>query len=165
MNYRLNTPLIIIVGCIVVAAAGLFGYTMYTNKYQGSEEATTTVQNVDDLQVAPEIITAQHQFKNGKHVIAGELSLPTPCHTLTAEPFFIGQGSSTVEVRFNTSAPQSTSTVCAQVVTAKKFQVTFDGPPKPSITAQINNNPAQFNFIEVPANQKLEGVSDEYFKG
>ncbi len=154
----------IIVGCIVVAAAGLFGYTIYSNRHQATEQATTTPNTVDDLESAPEIISAQHQFKNGKHVIVGELSVPTPCHTLTAEPFFIGQGSSTVEVRFSIVPPDA-SAVCAQVVTAKKFQVTFDGPPKPSISAQIDNKPAQFNFIEVPADQKIEGMSDEYFKG
>lgn len=155
----------IVVACVVVAAVLLFGYTMYNARQTESGQATTTPLTDDISESSPEVITAQHQFKNGRHIIAGELPVPTPCHTLTAEPFFVGQGSSTVEVRFTTGMPQSATTPCDQVITAKKFQVTFDGPPKPSISAVINGRNAQFNFIEIPADQKLEGVSDEYFKG
>lgn len=163
MNYRLNTSLIIIVGCILLAAAGLFGYTIYTHS-TSPQTATTTPQTEETENGSPEVITAQHQFKNGKHTIVGQLPVPSACHTLTAEPFFIGQGSSTVEIRFKTGTPDA-STTCAQVITPRQFQITFDGPPKPSINASVDGTPAQFNLIEVPADQKLEGISDEYFKG
>lgn len=154
----------IAVGCIILLAAGIFGYTIYTHRTTTPSATSTPEMMPPASNTAGEVITAQHQFKNGKHFIVGQLPVPSACHTLTAEPFFIGQGSSTVEIRFTTVAPDA-STTCAQVVTPKQFQVTFDGPPKPAMSALIDGRPAQFNFIEIPADQKLEGVSDEYFKG
>lgn len=157
--------MMILVGVIILAAVALFGYMLYTSKSKNSETATTTQQVATTTAGQyEELLTVQHQTKDGVHAVAGEFALPTPCHDITAEPFFTGQGSSTVEIRFTIKQPEE-GQMCAQVVTGKKFLVRFDAPPNVTITATVDGKAAQLNLVEVPAAQKLEGVSDEFFKG
>lgn len=166
MNNRLNKPLMIVIGIIVLAALALFAYTVYMSRStKTSDEMAAATNTSQTLSPSSVIVTAKHQYNEGRHIIVGQLSVPTPCHTLTAEPFFVGGASSTnVTIRFTTKQPDP-QTVCAQVEAEKPFNVTFQAPKNITISAEINGTIARFNLIEVPAGEKIEGVTDEFFKG
>jgi hypothetical protein len=163
MNYRLNKSALYGVLLLVLLAAGIFGYTLVsaptTTELIVEEDSTDVVS--DTPASVPQAIVAQHQFVGGMHTIAGSVDLPTPCHNLLTEPFFVGEDTSTVEVRFTTSV---VGDVCAQVITPARFKLTFEADENATITALWNGRPAELNLVPVPEGANLDDF-EVYVKG
>ena len=158
MNYRLNTKMLTGAALLVGVAIALFAYTLVSAPTQ--EE--NTIENVTPIeeQVEEYLLTAKHRFEEGIHTIAGVVSLPTSCHTLVAEPFFIGEGDTVVEIRFSTALEGET---CTTVVTEVPFHVSFEAPENVSIQATWNGGAARLNLIPLQPGENLEDTL--YIKG
>ncbi len=160
MNYRLNTKAIIAVGALCVLLLGFFVYTLIQTPTPSEQSdsgviATTSQESLDM------IITAKHQYKDGIHTIAGKATLPTSCHRLIAEPFFVGENStSSVEIRFSTLLEGET---CPSEAFDAPFSVTFEAGENVTITALWNGKSVRLNLIPLKDGETLEG--DAYIKG
>lgn len=152
------------IGGFVVIVVLLFGVSYYIS--QSNDELKTgesQIGNVDgDVNVdAPRVtITAKHQYKNGKHIVAGEIEVPTPCHILDwnirqVERDIIGEGA--IDQGFYINFVSSTlAEVCAQVITPARFKVEFEGNDNAFIEATFNGTPIVLNLIEVGSDEDLD---------
>lgn len=152
MEYRLNKTAIGLVTALLVVAAGLFIYTSVSAP-EATEEAVSgeyTAQHIP----APQLITAKHRYSEGMHTIAGSVELSTPCHRVSAEPFFV-DGTSTVEVRFVTR--REANGTCPLTPTNTPFRVSFEAPEEVTIGAAWHGASVSLNLIPVGAGEILEG--------
>ncbi len=72
---------------VVLVVIGAFHYFAPDSwKFWGDQTANTidSVTGNENEEPAHERITAKHQYKNGTHIVAGEVNLPTPCYLLDA---------------------------------------------------------------------------------
>lgn len=154
---RTNTKAIVTVLVLLIAAAGVFGYTWYQGRQdtRATPASTSTPQEPQRQEQDARIITAQHAFSDGEHTIAGELDVPTPCHLLETETFFIEGDPRKVELRFTTSVVESDE-VCAQVITPARFKVTFEAPQDAAISATLDGEPVVLNLVDVPQGESLD---------
>ena len=166
MNYRLNTPALYTLGVFLVLAFILFGFIVMRQNSEKKEadnrESAAAKEQVPE-EKAGKIITAKHDYLDGKHIIAGTMDLPTPCHILRHEVVFLNEDKSEVEVRF-TSSVEDPEKVCAQVIYPTPFKVEFEGPEKVAISATLNGEPIVLNLVEVPEGEDIESFS-EFIKG
>lgn len=107
------------------------------------------------------IITALHQYKNGRHIIAGQTDVPTPCHALSESVSMTNTTPVQVTVAFTTT---SNAEICAQVITSARFKTEFTAPENAVIGATWNGSPVQFNLIPAGPNDDLENF-DIFIKG
>lgn len=80
-------------------------------------------------------ISLHDTFKKGVHTIAGSLTVPNACTTVTAQATF-GEN-----ILIALSVPEDTN-VCLQVPTKINFSVTISAPANVPITATVNGSPA-----------------------
>jgi len=152
MNYRLNSKIIALVAVFVLIAGALFAYTLLlapTDEvpHPQTEERKGAVQE--------RLLTAKHRYENGVHTVAGSVALPTPCHAVVAEPFFVDSGTTTVEIRFSTTL---SGDVCAQVVTQAPFKVTFTAGEQVAIRATWDGAPVRLNLVPAVPGENLDGT-------
>lgn len=161
MNYRLNKTALYGVIALVVAAALIFGYTLISapTDEQTAGEDPTSEQPMSNRE--ERTITAQHQYVEGLHTVAGIVDMPTPCHQLIAEPFLLGEDAGQAEIRFTSSVEGD---VCAQVITPARFKVTFEAREDVSMSATWNGAPATLNLVPVPDGEDLDDF-EVYVKG
>jgi hypothetical protein len=155
MNYRINTKLISLLVITCVAVAIFYIYTLIAvpkteNVVHENDVATTTP-------TEERLLSAKHQFVNGVHTIAGKAEVPTSCHRLVTEPFFVGGGVNSVEVRFNTLLEGEE---CPNEVFEVPFRVSFEAPEDVLISATWNGNQARINLLPL---QQGEIIDDELF--
>lgn len=106
-------------------------------------------------------INAKHSFKNGKHIVAGEVEVPTPCHSLSVETVIRESSPEQVTLVFNT---KSDAEVCAQVISSRRFKIEFNSDQNARIGATLNGKETILNLIEAGPNEDLENF-DIYLKG
>jgi hypothetical protein len=165
MNYRLNKTALYVVLIVVLLAALVFGYTLVSAPTEiDSMPADSTLVDEESQNGGSTVtrsITAQQQYMDGIHTIAGTIALPTPCHRLLTEPFFIDEGRTQVEVRFTTLLEGD---VCAQVVTDARFKISFEAVEDATISALYNGDPATLNLVPVEPGTDLSDF-DIFIKG
>jgi len=148
---------LLVIGLVIALALGALIY--YTAQYYGpsSDQATPPPPPVS----RHETITAKHQFKDGKHIVAGEVNVPTPCHILTAGALVAESFPEQVTIDFRAS---TTADVCAQVLTLARFKIEFQASEKASIRAMWNGEPVELNLIPAAPGENLEDF-EIYIKG
>lgn len=107
------------------------------------------------------VITAKHAYKAGKHIVAGEVPLPTPCDLLETTAIASADKKSVV-VQFVSSV--KTGEVCAQTITPARFKVSVSADKSAKITATFNGQPVTLNLIEAGLNDNLDNF-ELYIKG
>lgn len=149
-----------VVALIVVGL--VFWYRSTSSSDAIAPRDSETVQNApSETAEAPMRIIAKHQFKDGLHIVAGEVSVPTPCHSLDAQARALSPASSQISINFTTATQGD---ICAQVITQARFKVEFDGPENAQISATWNGKPAVLNLIPVAAGEDLVDF-DIFIKG
>lgn len=108
-----------------------------------------------------ETITAKHQYKNGGHIVAGEVNMPTPCHILTTNVRVAESFPEQVTIDFVST---TNAEICAQVVTPARFRVNFKASGQAVIKATWNGEPVVLNLIQVSADENLDDFQI-YMKG
>ncbi len=153
-----------LLGALFVVVLIVVGGTYFLSSREKSDELTQlpdkevpgTVLSEDAVR-----INAKHSFKSGKHIIAGEIEVPTPCHSLSVETLFRESNPEQVTLVFNT---ESDADVCAQVISSRRFKIEFNAEQNARIGATFNGKEAILNLIEAGPNEDLENF-DIYLKG
>jgi hypothetical protein len=115
---------------------------------------------IEEFDETPEIIlSAKHQYIDGIHTIAGVSEVPTRCHRLITEPFFVG-GMERVEIRFNTLLEGE---ACPSEYFEVPFRVSFEAPENIDISATWNGDTIRLNLIPLQPGETLE--DEIYIKG
>ena len=112
-------------------------------------------------EVQERVITAKHAFKSGKHTVAGEIEVPTPCHVLDAQATPSADGK---KIFLELASSVKTGEMCAQVITAARFKVTAIGVSDAVWSATYNGEPVRLNLIEAGPNENLDNF-DLFIKG
>lgn len=89
-------------------------------------------------------IDAKHFFVDGTHTIVGEMLMPTPCDLLNWSTRVQESYPETVIVDFDVV---NHAEVCAQVMTAQRFKVSFDASEKAVIKATLKGQTIEVNLI------------------
>lgn len=160
---RINKPAMYAVGLFVLLAIILFGFIVTKN--QGNELAEEVMTNEPAEQVSDTamIVTAKHDYVDGKHIYAGNLDLPTPCHILRHDVVFLDEENMNAEIQF-TSSVDDPESVCAQVINTVPFKVEFEAPEDAAISATLNGEGIVLNAVPVPDGEDIDSFS-EFIKG
>lgn len=128
---------IIIVGILVIKA-------------QNKETAENITQ--DEQEYFEKTIDIKHQYKNGKHIFAGTLEVPTPCYQvdLSITPGNIA------EINFTT---KDSGEICAQVVADANFYAEFEGVEEQLFVGKLNGEPINLNIFEVDADLDINDIN------
>lgn len=152
-NNKKTTAIVIAIIVIILIGAGFY----FSSKKNGVQTGTTEEQIPlkDGSSSSYEItaINARHQYKNGKHIYAGVIDLPTPCHTVSVEAVSTGAGKYTL--KFTT---KTTDEVCAQVITPRPFRVEFAAPKNITVGATVDGRPVTLNVLEVREGEDIDKV-------
>ncbi len=135
---------------ILIAIVILVGGTWAWVKFYKSDEVNTPIVQ-DDEPIMD--ITAKHQFKDGKHIIAGEVNLPTPCYVLDTQAMVAESMPEQVTIAFSATTQGE---MCAQVITVDRFKVEFSASKDAVIKATWNGKPAKLNLIPAGADEDLD---------
>jgi hypothetical protein len=154
MNYRISRTALTLVVLLVLVVAALFVYTLIS----APTEEPVFVEQEPVATQEERLITAKHQYKDGVHTIAGTAEVPTPCHRLILEPFFVGENE--VEVRFSTFLEGEE---CPGEPFQAPFQVSFEAPEDVTISATWDGAPVRFNLVPVAEGESLD--DELYIKG
>lgn len=130
----------------------------------GGNDASTTAWENTPAQpvVTPKtVITAKHAYRNGEHIIAGELPLPTPCDILETSAV-TGSDKKTVLFQFVSSV--KSGEVCAQMITPARFKISAVSDKNAKLTATLNNQVVTLNLIEAGPTENLDDF-ELYIKG
>lgn len=156
-----------IIAGIVIVAAALGGYLYMEVSRQVTDDAVPgwTEQpaegGAESVNAPRRVITAKHAYKNGAHIIAGELELPTPCHVLDTSA---SASADMKKVFVEFSAAQKAGEVCAQVITPARFKVNIVADKDAQFSATYNGEVVTLNLIEAGPNEDLDKF-ELYIKG
>ena len=141
-----------IVIIIIVILIGFYFWAPDSWKFWQETPVATNNGDVLGDAVAHERITAKHQFKNGTHIVAGQVNSPTPCHLVTTSARVAESFPEQVTIDFKET---SSGEICAQVVTTNRFKIDFQASENATIKATWNGQPVELNLIPAGANEDL----------
>lgn len=147
-----------LVGAIVVIIA-IIGGAYYYSRSTATDPVDTQVGDIN--QSSGEIITARHQFKNGVHLIAGSVNLPTPCHLLMENVQVSKSLPEQVTLAFTAT---SSAEACIQVITPVRFRFDVTASEDAEFAATWNGAPVRLNLIPVGPNEDIEDF-EVFIKG
>lgn len=161
---------IIIAGLIVIALTFIIFIafkktTVDTNKLPAEdintwENAPAQVSSTSPV-TAKTVVTAKHAYRNGMHIIAGEIPLPSPCHILESA----GSASADKDHVFvEMVSSVKTGEMCAQVITPARFKVSVKANKDAIISGTLNGKGIILNLIEAGPNENLDNF-ELYIKG
>ncbi|OHA57938.1 MAG: hypothetical protein A2114_02275 [Candidatus Vogelbacteria bacterium GWA1_51_14] len=158
MDQEKKFPITLVV-IIVLIIAGL-GWAWWANRGD-LDDSTDTATSTGDLIDSGQLITAKHQFIDGRHIVAGEIDLPTPCHLLNTQVQVAKSLPEQVTINFSAT---STGEACAQVITPTRFKVEFAAREDASIKATWNGQKATLNLVPVAPGESIEDF-EVFIKG
>jgi hypothetical protein len=146
--------ILFIIGIIVIVAV-LFGFSFFFSQRGGDvgDGAAAVTEGLPDSQAPKETITAKHQYKDGMHIVAGEITVPTPCHILEADAVVSKSIPEQVTIRLKSSTQAD---ACAQIITPARFKVEFKASPNAVISMTFNGKQVILNLIEARTDENLE---------
>ncbi len=159
--------LIVVFAIIGIFTISLQKTTMDTSKSPIENASTTEWLNTPaekqgELQVtAKTVVTAKHAFRNGEHIIAGEIPLPTPCHILESSAAL---SEDKKNIMLTLASSVKTGEMCAQLITPARFKTSTKADKSAAITATLNGQSIVLNLIEAGANDDLDDF-ELYIKG
>ncbi len=156
MNKKTVVSIVVLV--VLIIALTVYWQFFSPNKIGNQPAQVINSQNQEEAK----IITALHQFSKGKHIIAGEVELPTPCHILTQNVSITGLDPEHINIDFITTTEDAS--LCAQVLTSTRYKIDFVASEQAVITATWNGQPAQLNLVPVAEGESLENF-DVFIKG
>ena len=157
---------IIILGVLGFLVISFQKSTLDTSQDEAQMASTTRwentpAENPEVLITSKTTVTAKHAYQNGKHIIAGEVPMPTPCHILDSKAV-ASQDKKQVLVTLVSSV--KTGETCAQVITPARFKLTVSALKDAKFTATLNGQEITLSLIEAGPNEDLDKF-DLYIKG
>ncbi len=163
----LITPLFIIISAAVVFVFVTWQSGGVSDKYLSNTASTdawlhaTASGKAVSLPEDKMVVTAKHAFRKSVHIIAGELPLPTRCHTLQARATMGKDGKDAILALVSSIL---TGQQCKEEFFGARFKVEFIADEKIKIRATVNGNPVVLNLIPAGATEDLDAF-DLYIKG
>lgn len=145
MNQRALAVAIVI---FVLIIGGMFGYAYMKKNKQAAEPMPEQPQE-QEMEVTR--VDAKHFFSDGTHTLAGEIMMPTPCDLLDANA--VVRESSPEQVTLILDVINNSEEMCAQVMTAQRFKVSFVASEEAVIDATFRGEPVTLNLIEAGPNE------------
>jgi len=124
-------------------------------KAQNKEVAEST--NQEEQEYFEKTIDVKHQYKNGKHIFAGTIEVPTPCYQVEAK---VAPGD-IAELNITT---KDNGGICAQVITDANFYVEFNGKKDQLFKGNLNGEPANLNTFEIEPDLDINDI-EIFMKG
>jgi hypothetical protein len=91
-------------------------------------------------------LSVKHQHRNGVHTYVGEIKVPTPCYEVTGNTFVDRSTPELADIRIET---RDGGGVCAQVITVKKFRISFEAKADAIVKGYLNGTPVLLRVTEV----------------
>ncbi|MFM2374839.1 MAG: hypothetical protein RLZZ234_834 [Candidatus Parcubacteria bacterium] len=158
MNQR---AIIVGTALFILITASMFGYA-----YMKRVELARAPIVVPELPVATTTddvrINAVHFFKDGAHVVVGDVMVPTPCDLLESGVIVAESMPEQVNIKLTTLNNADT---CAQVLTLQRFRVDFTASEKATIQATLNGKSVILNLRDAEPGTDPLKLEDLYFKG
>lgn len=111
---------------------------------------------VNDSKELTETFNLKHQYKDGEHVYAGSIQLPSPCHSFNAE---IVETDNDPEIRITINQPEQDQ-VCTQVITERDFKVVYPSEnEEQNFRFFINDKEYKLNLFEVSPEEDIDSVN------
>lgn len=107
------------------------------------------------------IVTAKHSYQKGKHIFAGEVPMPTPCHILEQS---ITASSDKTQIFITLASSAKPDQVCAQVITPARFKLSVGAKSDAKVVTTLNGQEIILNLIEAGADENLDNF-ELYIKG
>jgi len=157
---------IILISIVIVTVLGVMVFrtsSVQTTQPQpvDNQDATST----DNEEGIMRTVDAVHQYQpdEGRHIVAGTTTVPTPCHQLSAEAEV--KESSPEQVVIDFAAEQDDEGVCTQVIQNSRFKITFTASENAAITGgMFGKDMVELNLREALPDQDLDDFQ-VYTKG
>ncbi|PJE64664.1 MAG: hypothetical protein COU90_02385 [Candidatus Ryanbacteria bacterium CG10_big_fil_rev_8_21_14_0_10_43_42] len=109
------------------------------------------------------VATGIHHIGNNQHIIEGMVTLPNPCHELSANVEIRESFPEQVLLRFDS---RQTADVCVETAYEESFRVTFIASPEAVIEATLNGEPLALtletrSFVTAPLTEEFTLAFDE----
>lgn len=157
--------LIVIVAVLFIVFVAFKKTTVDTNDSATTSSSTTEwADAVAQSSTTPGIktvVTAKHAYRNGVHIVAGEIPLPSPCHILEST----GSASASKDhVFIELASTIKTGETCPESITGARFKVSVPASKNATISATLNGREVILNLIEAGPNENLDNF-ELYIKG
>ncbi len=142
----------IVIFALIIAGMFIFAFLKKSEIAQAPTDTaplTTVTTPYDNITR----IDAKHFFDNGKHVVVGEIMLPTMCDLLEWDVLIRESMPEGVTIGFSVLNNAET---CAQSVAAQRFVVTFEASEGAMIDASLNERRVELNLIPAAPGEKPE---------
>ncbi|MDA8611422.1 hypothetical protein N9L18_00980 [Candidatus Pacebacteria bacterium] len=153
MNKKQGIFILIII--LILIVLGLYSFAKENSKKIEEAEMSPREEAIEDDKNRPEeSIDLKHQYRDGEHIFAGKIGVPTPCHEVTA----VVVPGDPAELQINTIAPSETE-ACAQVITEKEYKAYYKGEKEINFLATVDGKPVSLNQFEIPEGQNIDSVN------
>jgi hypothetical protein len=145
METKKTTIWVVLAILLAVVIVGVF-----VIRAQNKEVAEKVEQS--EQQNFEKTIDLKHQYKDGKHIFAGTLEVPSPCYQvdLSVTPGDVA------ELNFTT---KDSGGICSQVITDANFYVEFEGKQDQLFIGKLNGEPVNLNTFEVDADMNINEIN------
>jgi len=149
MDKKIFLPLIIFVVII------LGSVIVYKNNQNNEIDNRFADDNIggDAFERPTETITANYQFKDGKHVFIGKVPVSNPCTNLNTD---IKRNENEVEIEISTEYIDVT---CADQISEKQFDIIFEGEQDDLIIASLNGQIVNLNIFVISDGEDTENLN------
>jgi hypothetical protein len=148
-----------IIGGVLVLSALAFGFIFFRSQTIPVEQVPSLTPTSTGV-VIPSIITAKHAYRNGEHILAGDMNLPTSCHLLE-HTVTILPDESRATIAFSRNF---TGGDCPGGEISTRFLVQFKGKPDTQIRVTVDGQEVPLSLIEVPPEEDIENT-EVFLKG
>lgn len=153
--------LITIISLLLLVLVGGTYFLSVRDKAEDNQVPSDNNQSGSVLPADAMRINAKHSFEDGRHIVAGEVEVPTPCHSLSVSSSIAESSPEQVTISFSTSTGDE---MCAQVISSRRFKIEFNASEQASIRANWNGVGAILNLIPALPGEDLDNF-DIYIKG
>lgn len=154
-----------LISAIIVVLVGVLAFVSDREDATPTDTpATTTNQDVSGEFVRT--IDALHQFQpeEGRHIVAGTTTVPTPCHQLSTDTTVRESDPQQVTVDFS-ATKRDADAVCAQQIQEVRFKTSFmAGENVEIVGGTYNGDQVELNLRQVDPGEDLDSFNI-YTKG
>jgi len=148
-----------IIGGVLVFLVLAFGFIFFRSQTIPMEAELSPTPTSTGV-IIPSIITAKHAYRNGEHILAGQINLPTQCHLLEHTVTILPDESrATVAFSRNFAGGE-----CSGGEKPVGFLVKFKGKPDTQIRATVDGQDVPLSLIEIGAEEDIENT-EIFLKG
>lgn len=133
---------------LVLLAILVISTVIIKSKKDNSAEETSQV----DKEIFEKTIDLKHQYKDGKHIFAGVMEIPSACHSLNLN---VTPGD-IAELNFSI---EDSGGDCTLETKNGNFYVEFEGPADQLFVGKLNGENVNLNTFEVDADLDINEVN------